>query len=159
MKYYMYMDTPIGKLTLVANHHAITGVSFGEVPVAGTFQETKLLTQLKTELLEYFSRKREVFDLPLEMEGTEFQKLVWNTLLKIPYGEIRTYGQIAQAIGQPKASRAVGGANHCNPLVILVPCHRVIGGNHKLVGYGGGVEKKQFLLGLETSLQEESFMI
>lgn len=159
MQYYIYVGTPIGKLTLVANDHAITGVSFGEVPVVGIFQETKLLNQLKMELMEYFSGKRKVFDLPLEIEGTEFQKLVWNTLLKIPYGEIRTYGQIAQAIGHPKASRAVGGANHCNPIVILIPCHRIIGSNQKLVGYGGGLEIKQFLLGLETSLQEEAFMI
>ena len=102
--------------------------------------------------MEYFAGKRQNFSLPLELEGTEFQKKVWQALQKIPYGQTKTYGQIAKEIGKKKAVRAVGNANHNNPIAIIIPCHRVIGANGKLTGYHGGLEKKEFLLTLEKAL-------
>lgn len=107
--------------------------------------------QTEKQLKEYFKGQRNVFDLPLQMKGTQFQQEVWQALQEIPYGETRTYSDIAVAIGRPKATRAVGMANHCNPLAIIVPCHRVIGKNGSLTGYAGGLEKKQALLALESS--------
>ena len=101
---------------------------------------------------EYLIGKRKSFDLPLNPRGTVFQQQVWKALCDIPYGETRSYKQIAEAIGNPKAVRAVGMANNRNPVLIVVPCHRVIGANGKLVGYGAGIEKKEFLLKLEKSL-------
>lgn len=102
-----------------------------------------------SQLEEYFNGKRKVFDFPLEMQGTEFQKKVWKALCDIPYGETRTYKEIAIAVGNPKACRAVGMANNKNPISIVVPCHRVIGSDGKLVGYGGGIDMKIALLDLE----------
>ena len=101
------------------------------------------------EIREYLKGGRKIFDFPYELTGTEFQKKVWGALLRIPYGETRTYRQIAEAVGSPKASRAVGMANHRNPIMIAVPCHRVIGADGGLVGYGGGLAMKQALLDLE----------
>ena len=97
----------------------------------------------------YFSKKRKSFDIPIKLEGTEFQKRVWDALIQIPYGKTCTYKDIAEKIGNPKACRAVGGANNKNPIMIIVPCHRVIGKNGDLVGYAGGIEVKQKLLDLE----------
>lgn len=102
-----------------------------------------------SQIQEYFSGSRKVFDLPLSPKGTPFQKLVWQELRRIPYGEVRTYGQIAAAIGHPKAARAVGQAANRNPLWILIPCHRVVGKNGNLTGYAGGLTMKQTLLELE----------
>ena len=102
-----------------------------------------------SELREYFDGKRREFDLPLAPEGTDFQKRVWEELCKIPYGETRSYGEIAAALGNTRAARAVGLANNKNPIPIIVPCHRVIGADGALVGYAGGVEAKDFLLKLE----------
>ncbi len=104
------------------------------------------------QLKDYFSGKRNDFSVPLKLAGTEFQKKVWNELLKIPYGQTITYGEIAKNIGNPKAVRAVGLANNRNPVAIIVPCHRVIGANGKLVGYGGGLDMKESLLKLEGAL-------
>ena len=101
------------------------------------------------QLEEYFAGKRKQFDLPLSLRGTEFQRQVWAALRDIPYGVTRSYGQIAQAVGRPKAVRAVGMANHRNPISIIVPCHRVVGADGSLTGYGGGLENKKFLLALE----------
>lgn len=101
------------------------------------------------QLEAYFMGKRQVFDFPYVLEGTVFQQKVWRALLDIPYGETRSYGDIAHAIGNPKACRAVGMANHRNPMIIVVPCHRVIGANGALTGYGGGLPMKTFLLNLE----------
>ena len=100
---------------------------------------------------EYFSGKRKTFDLPLNPKGSEFQKKVWKELKKIPYGETRTYKEIAAAIGNPDAARAVGNANNKNPIAIIIPCHRVIGSNRRLIGYAGGIDKKEILLKLEKS--------
>ena len=112
-------------------------------------KETPLLKETGKQLLEYLEGKRKNFTVPLNPKGTKFMKEVWTALQEIPYGETRTYGQIAQRIGKPKAARGIGMANHRNPIPIIIPCHRVIGSNGKLVGYALGMEKKEFLLMLE----------
>ena len=114
-------------------------------------KESALIKKAGKQLGEYFAGKRRSFDLPLYFVGTDFQKKVWNALLTIPYGETRSYGEIAAQIGNPKASRAVGMANNRNPISIICPCHRVIGADGSLTGYGGGLRTKQFLLDLETA--------
>ena len=111
--------------------------------------ETKEIKKAYIELKEYFEGGRKVFDIPIKLNGTDFQKKVWEELLKIPYGETKSYLDIAKSIGNPKACRAVGGAYNKNPIMIIVPCHRVIGKNGDLVGYAGGIEVKQKLLDLE----------
>ena len=108
-----------------------------------------LQREVDKQMGEYFEGERKEFDLPLRPEGTDFQKKVWNALLEIPFGETRSYQDIANAVGSPKACRAVGMANHQNPIIIVIPCHRVIGKNGKLVGYGGGLSMKEKLLLLE----------
>ena len=112
-------------------------------------KETELIKNTYQQIKEYLEGKRKDFQIPLKQQGTKFQQKVWNVLLQIPYGETRSYKQIAQAIGNPKACRAVGMANHNNPYIIVVPCHRVIGQNDKLVGYAGGLDIKQQLLEIE----------
>lgn len=149
--YTQYLETPIGILKLVANEHALREVSFADI--LGKEEPNAITQQTAKQLQEYFEGKRTIFDLPLEPEGTAFQKRVWKELKRIPYGETKSYGQIAQAIGNPNASRAVGMANNRNPIVIIIPCHRVIGANGRLVGYGGGLDKKVYLLTLEKVLQ------
>jgi methylated-DNA-[protein]-cysteine S-methyltransferase len=145
-----FVHSPIGVLSLVESGGALTELRFGERAEAGEIpQATPLLRQAEAELQEYFSGKRKAFTVPFAPAGTPFQQAVWKVLLTIPYGETMTYGEVAKAVGNPKASRAVGMANHQNPLAIICPCHRVIGANHKLVGYGGGLSIKEFLLALE----------
>ena len=116
------------------------------------FGETELLARTHEELTEYFAGKRQKFTIPLAPEGTAFQEQVWQALLTIPYGETRSYGQIAAQIGKPGAARAVGMGNHKNPISILIPCHRVIGADGSLTGYGGGLDIKEYLLRLEGIL-------
>ncbi len=111
--------------------------------------KTELTDKAHSQLLEYFDGKRKVFDLPYKLNGTDFQKKVWDTLCNIPYGETRSYKEIAKAVGNEKASRAIGMANNKNPITVIVPCHRVIGANGKLVGYAGGITMKEFLLKME----------
>lgn len=147
-KVYFY-ETPVGKLCIGAEDGCITHVAWEKIPREYILEETELILQCKMQLDEYFSGERTAFDLPLAPKGTDFQKKVWNALREIPYGETRTYGEIAAAIGNPKAARAVGMANNRNPIGIIIPCHRVVGVNGKLVGYAGGVEKKEWLLTLE----------
>lgn len=113
------------------------------------YQETELIKETANQLMEYFRGERKEFSVKLNPEGTEFQEKVWHALYKIPYGETRSYKQIAEAVGSPKAMRAVGMANHNNPIMFIIPCHRVIGANGSLVGYGGGLKLKQYLLDLE----------
>lgn len=113
----------------------------------------KILEEAKKQIDEYFKGKRKKFELKLKIEGTDFQKKVWNALLEIPYGETRSYKQIAEMIGNPKAFRAVGLANNKNKIGIIIPCHRVIGANGKLVGYASGLENKRFLLDLEKKFK------
>lgn len=110
---------------------------------------TALTDAVFQQVTEYLNGLRREFDFPYTLHGTEFQRKVWRALCAIPYGETRTYGEIAAAVGNPKACRAVGMANHCNPILIAVPCHRVIGANGKLVGYGSGLDMKRSLLQLE----------
>ena len=150
MKYSASFETPVGVMTIVECDGAIVGVMFGEKKI-GENKRTKIIGQAISQLTEYFSKKRKNFDLPISFNGTMFQKRVWEELLKIPYGETRTYKELAAAIGNPKAVRAVGGANNKNSLAIIVPCHRVIGSGGALVGYADGIEIKAKLLELEST--------
>lgn len=140
------IETPIGPLTLQADEAAVTAIRFGAV---GAQDASPLLDAAEAQLREYFAGARRTFDLPLAPHGTAFQQRVWMVLRAIPYGETRTYGELAAAIGSPNASRAVGMANHRNPIPIVIPCHRVIGANGTLTGYAGGLEVKRKLLALE----------
>lgn len=150
MEKIFFYDTPIGRIGLAEEDGGLTQLTFRTEPPVGTvLEETPFLLHCKQELDEYFAGKRKAFDLPLRLKGTEFQKKVWAALCEIPYGETRTYGEIAAAVGNPKAARAVGLANNRNPVAVIVPCHRVVGGNGKLVGYAGGLDKKEYLLDLE----------
>ena len=145
-----YYETDLGKIGIAENGHAITHIYYGEIDLENlSFIETPLIKKAYEELCEYLEGKRKEFDLPLELNGTEFQKKVWNALREIPYGKTCSYKEIAEKIGNPKACRAVGLANNRNPISIIVPCHRVIGANGKLVGYGGGLNIKEKLLELE----------
>lgn len=119
------------------------------LPQSTEIKKTPIISSVIKQLDDYFSGKRTEFNFPVKLIGTPFQKRVWDELKKIPYGETRTYGQIAKSIGEPNASRAVGGACHINPICLVVPCHRVIGGNGKLTGFAGGLAIKEKLLKLE----------
>lgn len=151
MHFYIY-QTAIGVLTLCEEKGCITAISPNYQPETGEEKETETIRRAHTQITEYLEGKRKIFDLPLAATGTEFQKRVWKALSEIPYGETRTYGEIAAAIGNPKAARAVGMANHRNPLMIVVPCHRVIGSNGKMTGYASGLDTKEFLLKLERKM-------
>ena len=140
------IETPIGLLTLQADEAAVTAIRFG---ADGAQDASPLLDAAEAQLREYFAGARRTFDLPLAPHGTAFQQRVWAALRAIPYGETCTYGELAAAIGSPNASRAVGMANHRNPISIVIPCHRVIGANGTLTGYAGGLEIKRKLLALE----------
>ncbi len=141
--------TPRGKITLESDGQALTRVVFGQQVLNGTEKPTDLTNLAATQLQEYFAGKRSTFSVPLNPEGTPFQKLVWEALLTIPYGQTRTYKQIAEQIGHPQSFRAVGGANNKNPLPIFIPCHRVIGTDGSLTGYASGTKIKAGLLDLE----------
>ena len=141
------MQSPLGFLTVTEENRAITALSFGGD--RETSPPTPLLQEAYRQLTAYFSGTRRTFDLPLSPRGTPFQTAVWQALCAIPYGETRTYGEIAAAVGKPSACRAVGMANHNNPIPIFIPCHRVIGRNGTLTGYAGGLERKGKLLHLE----------
>ena len=149
MEKVFFYDTPVGKLCIGEEDDSITRVTWSKVPQEYIQEETELILNCKIQLEEYFAGNRKQFDLPLAPKGTDFQKRVWKALTDIPYGETRTYGEIATAVGSPKAARAVGMANNKNPIGIIVPCHRVVGADGKLVGYAGGMEKKEWLLNLE----------
>ena len=146
MKTFYDYKTIIGKIFIEADGDFLTQISFRKL--SGKRLETPII---KETLEEYFIKKRKTFDLPLKLEGTDFQKQVWKALLTIPYGKTATYKDIAKIIGNEKASRAVGMANNKNKLPIILPCHRVIGANGDLTGYAGGLEIKQKLLNLEKS--------
>lgn len=142
------IDSPVGLLTLRAEDGALTAILFGDERT-GLPGSDQILDQAEAELKEYFAGERKEFTVPVRLTGTEFQKKVWAALEEIPYGGTATYGEIAARIGSPKACRAVGTANHHNPVPIIVPCHRVIGAGGSLTGYGGGLEVKAYLLTLE----------
>lgn len=154
--YYHIVESPIGPILLAGDEEGLKYVNFikgkNKIEVPDSWQENKkFFRDISRQLEAYFAGKLESFDVKLAPEGTEFQKSVWKALCEIPYGETRTYGQIAKSVGKPKASRAVGLANNRNPMAIIVPCHRVIGANGKLTGYASGLDLKEFLLRLENS--------
>lgn len=154
----MKIETPIGPLWLDADQKGLTAVSFERIS-ENKEANAQILSLAKQQLEEYFSGERHVFDVPLSFQrGTAFQQKVWRVLTRIPYGQSRTYKQVAQAIGQPKAARAIGQANRLNPLPIVIPCHRVIGQNGQLTGYMGKAENglviKRRLLVLENILAQ-----
>jgi methylated-DNA-[protein]-cysteine S-methyltransferase len=146
--------SPIGELLLLGDGHALRGLYMqaGRKPVrvSDSWQAAdKPFAEARKQLEQYFAGERTAFDLPLAAEGSEFERRVWRALEDIPYGETESYGEVAERIGAPGAARAVGLANGRNPISIVVPCHRVIGANGTLTGYGGGLERKRFLLELE----------
>lgn len=165
--HYTIMDSPIGEIMFAATDKGLCWLTFGsEEPAVLSLkrwaksqlqceqvvnEQTPLLVDALKQFQQYFAGERLSFDIPLDVYGTAFQKKVWDQLTKIPYGEVCSYKDVAIAIGAPKAVRAVGGANNRNPLSIIVPCHRVVGSNGALVGYGGGLNVKEFLLRLEKA--------
>ncbi len=165
------MESPLGTITIVATERGLCHLRFGRLEsciaslLASFKMERRLgdvirspekLFSIRQQLEQYFARKRFSFDVPLDVTGTAFQRKVWNAVSKIDYGKTRSYKEIAIEIGAPKAVRAVGGANNRNPIPIIIPCHRVIGSNGNMVGYGGGLERKEMLLRLEGALKRTS---
>ncbi|MCK5128446.1 MAG: methylated-DNA--[protein]-cysteine S-methyltransferase [Clostridiales bacterium] len=146
--YYGYYPSPIGDVEITTTDDAVVSVSFVE-KVRQSKEVPQIMQNALEQLKEYFQGTRKVFDLTYQLEGTDFQVKTWNALLMIPYGHTMSYKQIAQSIGNVKATRAVGGANNKNKIAIMIPCHRVIGSNHRLVGYAGGLERKEWLLAHE----------
>ena len=147
----MLHQTPLGPVGIVENGAAITHIFWGHMvrPEQLRWKNTPLLKEAAGQLDEYFRGVRRIFDLPLAPQGTPFEEAVWQALLTIPYGETRSYADIARQTGRPSACRPVGRANGHNPISIIIPCHRVIGANKKLTGYTGGLSIKQYLLELE----------
>ena len=145
MSDFVYLNSPIGWLRLTANEHALERIDFSEEP-GTTATRSEILQEAVRQLNEYFSGSRLTFDLPLHLQGTPFQQQVWSALLQVPYGQTASYKDIAQAIGKPRAVRAVGMANGRNPIPIIVPCHRIIGADGQLVGYSSGLWRKEWLL-------------
>ncbi|KGP71248.1 methylated-DNA--[protein]-cysteine S-methyltransferase [Pontibacillus yanchengensis] len=169
--YYDEMDSPLGPLTLISTEKGLCRIDFGSVrdtePKLTSWSRKYFLKSewirneqkhqvIKQQLNEYFSENRKTFDVPLDLYGTPFQQTVWKALADIPYGETRSYKDISLAIQAPKAIRAVGGAINKNPLSIVFPCHRVIGSNGALVGYAGGLDKKEHLLQHEHAIAVSS---
>ncbi len=161
--YYTYYDSPIQPILLVAEEGYLTGLYMATTRYPFAIgadwrrdDEMSLLMEAKQQLAAYFAGERQTFDLPLRPAGTPFQRQVWEELGRIPYGVTVSYGELARRIGNPAASRAVGLANGRNPISIIVPCHRVIGANGKLVGYAGGMERKQRLLAHEAEVRARS---
>lgn len=169
--YFDEMESPIGPLTILATNVGVCSIFFGwmekSLPAIHAWlkknglkgeliRSEHQLKQAICELKEYFSRKRFEFTVPLHLFGSSFQKKVWQEVCKVQYGETVSYKEIARRIGAPKAVRAVGGANNKNPIPIIIPCHRVIGSNGAMVGYGGGLKKKEALLKLEGALKKIS---
>lgn len=152
---YSHLKTPLGWVQIEATDTAITAVRF--VDTAEDHRpENKLSQAGKAQLAAWFKRERTDFDLPLAPKGTDFQQAAWKALQRIPYGETRYYAQQADLIGRPNAIRAVGAANGANPIAVVVPCHRVIGKNGSLTGYGGGLERKEWLLAFEQGIAQQT---
>jgi methylated-DNA-[protein]-cysteine S-methyltransferase len=157
MTFYTHMDSPIGELLLVGDGQALNGLFMQEGRTAamigaGWTRAEEPFACVRAQLTEYFDGRRTEFDLPLAPSGSPFQRRVWSALREIPYGETASYGEIARRVGVPSAPRAVGVANGRNPIAVIVPCHRVIGADGTLTGYGGGLERKRLLLDLEAGL-------
>jgi methylated-DNA-[protein]-cysteine S-methyltransferase len=154
---YRWVDSPVGRLKLVATDQGLAGILWErERPDRARFgaavedSSHTVLTDAERQLDEYFRGRRKTFTLRLDFSGTGFQRRVWSALLTIPFGETRSYAQIARQIGQPSATRAVGAANGRNPIAIIAPCHRVVGASGALTGFAGGLDAKAWLLGLES---------
>ncbi|MCF0071070.1 methylated-DNA--[protein]-cysteine S-methyltransferase [Dyadobacter sp. CY261] len=161
--FFKTMSSPVGKLTLIASEKGLRAVLWerDNPDRAGGGQGIEdlnhpVLLEAEQQLTDYFSKKRKSFSLPLDFIGSDFQKQVWEALLTIPFGETRSYGDIARQIGNPDAVRAVGGAANRNPIPIIAPCHRVVGSTGKLVGFGGGLPNKELLLNLEAPFLQTS---
>lgn len=157
--FYTIVDSPVGRLKLVASDRGLAGIIWlndrprpAALDTESEADAMPILVEAARQLDEYFAGERKAFDLALDFEGTDFQRKVWSALLTIPYGETRSYAQIAEQIGHPLAVRAVGAANGRNPISIVAPCHRVIGSTGKLTGFGGGLPAKALLLELEGAL-------
>lgn len=151
---YRWMKSPVGKLLLAADERGLRFLLFAEGRTPPRIEpdwknDSRLLQEPARQLSAFFAGELHQFDLPLAPQGTEFQKRVWDALLEIPFGETTSYGELARRLGNPTASRAVGLANGSNPIAIIIPCHRVIGSNGKLTGYGGGLPNKRWLLDFE----------
>ncbi len=147
-----FYNSPIGWLKIIGTEESIVSLNFHDSNPDQDSQILPLLENCIQQLDEYFQKRRQRFDLPLLPQGTAFQKLVWEKLLEIPFGKTSSYLELARRIGDPKAIRAVGGANGKNPIAIIIPCHRVIGASGKLIGYGGGLWRKEWLLKHEQSV-------
>lgn len=146
---FCYLETPIGTLRIAESEKGILSLRFEDPRATPPEASGMYLYDACRQLSEYLLKKRRSFELPLDLRGSDFQKRVWSELQRIPYGETRSYGEVAESIGNPKAARAVGLANNRNPILIIIPCHRVVGKDKKLVGYAGGIERKEYLLELE----------
>ncbi len=158
MNYHQIIETPFGPMTpTVGETGALTKLYFGAHNPLGSETSSDKVRHVAQQLQEYFTGKRTTFDLELDPVGTAFQKRVWKLLLQIPFGQTRSYGALAQQLGQPTASRAVGMANARNPIAIIVPCHRVIGTSGKLTGYAGGLDMKERLLAFEKGITMSLF--
>jgi methylated-DNA-[protein]-cysteine S-methyltransferase len=154
---YKMMESPVGRLKLVASDKGLAAILWEKHRIHQVCrmkmvkdEENPILVRTEQELKEYFAGRRKTFSVALDMMGTRFQKNVWEALLAIPFGETRSYGQLAKQLGNPRATRAVGAANGRNPVSIIVPCHRVVGSSGKLTGFGGGLDAKARLLSLES---------
>ncbi|GAB4195499.1 MAG: methylated-DNA--[protein]-cysteine S-methyltransferase [Wenzhouxiangellaceae bacterium] len=159
--YYDVIESPVGDLLLVSNGQALTQVAF--IDDAPEIEENwnhapEILREAVDQLQSYFSGQQQRFDLPLAPQGTEFQQQVWQALQEIPFGATQSYSELANRVGRPQASRAVGAANGRNPIAIIIPCHRVIGANGTLTGYAGGLQRKEYLLQHENP-QQQSLLI
>lgn len=159
---YNEMDSIVGKLKLIGTNYSLLAVlwekeKLNRVKISSSLREENhsLLKAAEKQLIEYFEGRRKFFDIPMELHGSEFQKLVWEALREIPYGVMVSYGELAKKIGKPTAARAVGAAIGKNPLSILIPCHRVIGLNNKLTGFAGGLNTKEILLNLEKQCSKK----
>ncbi len=150
---YCFCETPLGLIRIEENRYGITSLRFADdkMETALVNGNSVYLEDVKVQISEYFTKNRKIFDVPLSITGSEFQKKVWSAVHNIPYGETRSYKQIAEAVGNKDAARAVGMANNRNPILIIIPCHRVVGKGGKLVGYAGGIDRKQYLLEMETT--------
>ena len=144
-----YVPAPFGDILVAKENDAVVEIRFRPGDVDG-LRDDDAVADVAAQLQQYFRGERRAFDLPLAPRGTEFQQDVWRALQRIPYGETRSYSDIAREIGRPAAVRAVGAANGANPIPIVIPCHRVVGSNGSLTGFGGGIETKRWLLGLES---------
>ena len=160
MRTMMTMRCPFGVLRLHADGDELVAIDLPDHPgPEGAERRTDVLVRTKAQLAEYFAGERRDFDLPLAPQGSGFQVEVWRALLRIPYGETCSYGDIARVVGRPAASRAVGAANGRNPIAVIVPCHRVIGSNGSLTGYGGGLPVKRWLLDHERGWKQPSLPV